>query len=153
MTKAVYVMPDVRHGSSFGAKESFRTHPHRGDDFLYGENEVIPFPTDAVIYDIFWSDVIGWVTEFVDAEGMHLQMAHLAKKPKSYKVGDQVKVGQPAGRCGGGSQTPSGSASTGAHLHMSASKKKHPHLVAYKDLVSPYKYMKARVAKAEVKGE
>lgn len=141
---AKYRLPKAPATSGFGAHEAFRSHPHRGQDWGYRENAVIPFPCAAVVYDVFWSDVLGWTVEFVDDEKTHVQVSHLAKKPSSYKPGDVVKLGQPLGRCGGGKKTPSGSASTGAHAHFAMSKKKHPHKAAFSDLIDPLEYMKER---------
>ena len=126
-------------GDAFGNMAAYRTHPHRGGDWKPAENTVIPAFTAGKVTQIFWSDVLGNIVEILGEDKIYLQYCHLAEKPKSIKVGDQVKLGQPIGRVGGGPNTPSGSASTGAHLHVGASKKKNGHLAAYSDLLDPFK--------------
>ncbi len=73
--------------------------------------------------------------------------AHLAKE-STLKKGDKVKAGETIiGKVGGGKNTPSGTASTGAHLHLSIGKANKTfsnpniHLAAYTDLVDPIKHM------------
>jgi hypothetical protein len=51
------------------------------------------------------------------------------------------------GLVGGGKHTPSGSASTGAHLHLSIGKKVNVHTCAYEDLVDPLKHILANTVK------
>lgn len=136
-------------GDEFGNLAPYRNgHPHRGQDWHPGENEVIPAVTDGVVFDIFWSDVLGWVVEQLNADGLYGQYSHLAKKPKSLKKGDAIKLGQPVGRVGGGANTPSGSASTGAHLHYALSKVPHGHIADYKNLVDPLKHIQKYEAKS-----
>ncbi|MEY4331428.1 MAG: hypothetical protein RLZZ196_166 [Bacteroidota bacterium] len=130
-------------GDEFGNMASYRKHPHRGADWHPAEKTVIPAITDGKITQIFWSDVLGHVVEILGEDKVYLQYCHLADKPKSLAVGDEVKLGQPVGRVGGGKNTPSGSASTGAHLHVGASKKKNGHLAAYGDLLDPFKLIDA----------
>lgn len=138
--------PGAGWGSLFGAHESFRAHPHRGADTLNQEGEIVGFPCDAIVSEVFWSDVLGWTVEFIDAEKTHIQASHLKEKPKSYRSGDEVKAGRPLGRCGN-----TGSASTGAHVHWAMSKKAHPHLVSYSDLLDPKAYWEAHLPKPEPK--
>jgi murein DD-endopeptidase MepM/ murein hydrolase activator NlpD len=126
-------------GDEFGNMASYRKHPHRGADWHPAENTVIPAITAGKVTQIFWSDVLGHVVEILGEDKVYLQYCHLAQKPKSLEVGSEVKLGQPVGRVGGGAKTPSGSASTGAHLHVGASKKKNGHLAAYDDLFDPFK--------------
>lgn len=141
-----YKIPGANWGSLFGAHEEFRAHPHRGADLLYKAGEIIAFPCDAIVSEVFWSDVLGWTVEFIDAEKTHIQFSHLQEKPKSYKSGEQVLAGRPLGRCGN-----TGSASTGAHCHVAMSKKAHPHLVGYGDLIDPKKYWETRQEKTQPK--
>jgi len=125
-------------GDEFGNLAPYRNgNPHRGQDWHPAENTIIPSMADGIISQIFWSDVLGNIVEIKHEDGIYLQYAHLAKKPGSIKAGDAVKQGQPIGRTGGGPNTPSGSASTGSHLHVSASKKKNAHVAPYKDLINP----------------
>jgi murein DD-endopeptidase MepM/ murein hydrolase activator NlpD len=142
---AVYKEPFDKkfRGDEFGNMASYRKHPHRGQDWSPAENTVIPAITDGKITQIFWSDVLGNVVEILGEDGVYTQYCHLAAKPKSLKVGDEVKLGQPVGRVGGGANTPSGSASTGAHLHMGMAKQKNGHLAPYEKLIDPLKHIAA----------
>lgn len=140
MTKAAWRKPQAPWGSLFGAKEEFRQHPHRGADQVLKDGELWVFPTDALVNEVFWSDVLGWVVEFQDQENTYIQIAHLKAKPKSYKSGDHMAAGKPLGLCGS-----SGTASTGPHGHWAMSKKPHPHLLPYGELMDPKKYWEDRV--------
>lgn len=133
-------------GDEFGNMASYRKHPHRGQDWHPAEKTLIRSISDGKIVDIFWSDVLGNVVEVLAADGVYTQYAHLAAKPTSLKTGSVVKRGQPIGRVGGGRNTPSGSASTGAHLHMGMSKVKHGHLAPYEKLINPLKWITANLA-------
>jgi murein DD-endopeptidase MepM/ murein hydrolase activator NlpD len=124
-------------GDEFGNMASYRKHPHRGQDWHPAENTVIPAITNGIISQIFWSDVLGNVVEVLGEDKIYIQYCHLAKKPSSIKVKDEVKLGQSLGRVGGGPNTPSGSASTGAHLHVGMAKVKNGHLAPYEKLLDP----------------
>jgi murein DD-endopeptidase MepM/ murein hydrolase activator NlpD len=145
---AVYKEPFDKslRGDEFGNMASYRKHPHRGMDWHPAENTVIPAATAGVVTQIFWSDVLGNVVEIKGEDGVFLQYCHLAQKPKSLEVGAEVKLSQPVGRVGGGKNTPSGSASTGAHLHMGAAKVKNGHLAPYEKLIDPLKLMTGKEA-------
>ncbi|MFM6944065.1 MAG: M23 family metallopeptidase [Bacteroidota bacterium] len=140
---AIYKEPFDKklRGDEFGNMASYRKHPHRGQDWHPAEKTVIPAVTDGKVSQIFWSDVLGHVVEILGTDGVYVQYCHLADKPKSIKAGDEVKLGQPVGRVGGGKNTPSGSASTGAHLHMGMSKQKNGHLAPYDKLIDPIKWI------------
>jgi murein DD-endopeptidase MepM/ murein hydrolase activator NlpD len=87
---------------------------------------------------VFWTDVLGWVIElWVQEEKIFVQYAHVAPDTVAVKKGDKIKLGQVIGKVGGGKNTKSGTASTGAHLHMQVSKKVNGHLAAYSDLIDP----------------
>jgi murein DD-endopeptidase MepM/ murein hydrolase activator NlpD len=128
-------------GDEFGNMASYRKHPHRGQDWHPAEKTIIPAITAGKITQIFWSDVLGHVVEVLGEDGVYAQYCHLAAKPTSIKVGDVVALGQPIGRVGGGRNTPSGSASTGAHLHLGMSKQKNGHLAPYDKLIDPIKHI------------
>jgi murein DD-endopeptidase MepM/ murein hydrolase activator NlpD len=130
-------------GDEFGNMASYRKHPHRGQDWSPKEKTIIPALADGKVTQVFWSDVLGHVVEIKHEDGVFLQYCHLADKPKSIDVGSEVKQGQPVGRVGGGANTPSGSASTGAHLHLGASKVKNGHLAPYEKLIDPIKLIEA----------
>lgn len=148
---AIYKEPFDKkfRGDEFGNMASYRKHPHRGQDWSVKENSVIPSITDGKVTQIFWSDVLGNVVEILGTDKVYTQYCHLAKKPESIKVGDEVKLGQPVGRVGGGPKTPSGSASTGAHLHMGMAKVKNGHLAPYAKLIDPLKHITKNVAPKE----
>jgi murein DD-endopeptidase MepM/ murein hydrolase activator NlpD len=128
-------------GDEFGNMASYRKHPHRGQDWHPAEKTIIPAVTTGKVTQIFWSNVLGHVVEILGEDGVYAQYCHLAAKPASYKVGDTITIGQPVGRVGGGRNTPSGSASTGAHLHMGMSKVKNGHLAPYEKLIDPLKHI------------
>jgi hypothetical protein len=107
------VMTNIRHRLGLG--------PHRGTDFKFAENEVIGAFTDGVFVKTYWSNALGWVvvqTIKDDPKRRYLSYCHLAMKPTSIRPGGTAAPDRPIGRCGGGPNTPSGSASTGAHCHV-----------------------------------
>lgn len=126
-------------GDEFGNNAPYRNgRKHRGQDWSPAEKTIIPAICDGKITKIFWSDVLGWVVRQKNlVDNIYIDYCHLAQEPKSLKAGDEVKLGQPVGRTGGGKNTPSGSASTGSHLHMAVSKKENVNLCAYEDLIDP----------------
>jgi murein DD-endopeptidase MepM/ murein hydrolase activator NlpD len=84
---------------------------------------------------------------------MFVLYAHLAKQ-SDLKKDDKVVAGKTViGLVGGGKNTPSGSASTGAHLHLSIGKANKSwsnpniHLAAYEALVDPMKHILENGAK------
>jgi murein DD-endopeptidase MepM/ murein hydrolase activator NlpD len=149
--------PKLRN-DEFGNMASYRKHPHRGMDWSPKDQSPIPAICDGKVHNIFWTDVLGWVIEIYNpADKVFTQYCHIApasaKNPKvgstaTVKKGDRVKLGQIIGKVGGSKATsPSGSASTGAHLHMGMSKKANGHLQAYNLLIDPLKYILAHPVK------
>jgi murein DD-endopeptidase MepM/ murein hydrolase activator NlpD len=149
--------PKLRN-DEFGNMASYRTHPHRGMDWSPKDQSPIPAISNGLVNNVFWTDVLGWVVEIKNmADGVYTQYCHIApanpKTPKAgssatVKKGDRVKLGQIIGKVGGSKATsPSGSASTGAHLHMGMSKKANGHLQAYNLLIDPLKYILAHPVK------
>lgn len=149
--------PKTRN-DEFGNMASYRKHPHRGQDWSPADRSPIPAICDGKVANIFWTDVLGWVIEIYNpADKVWTQYCHIApldnKNPKkastaTVKKGDFVKLGQIIGKVGGSKATsPSGSASTGAHLHMGMSKKQNGHLAAYNQLIDPLKYILANSKK------
>lgn len=117
---SVYIdpFPGLR-GDGLGNLAPYRKgKPHRGCDWHPAENSVIPAITDGKIVKIFWSDILGNCVVQSTNDKNFVLYAHLAKKPTSIKNGSVILAGQPVGRVGGGPNTPSGTASTGAHLHV-----------------------------------
>jgi len=132
-------------GDEFGNMAPYRSHPHRGMDWHPAEKTPIPAITDGKIMKVFWSDVLGNCVVQSGKDKFYILYAHLAA-PSKHKVGDEVKLGDTIGLVGGGAHTPSGSASTGAHLHMSIAPMSAGvdiHLVAYEKLVDPLKHILA----------
>lgn len=145
--------------SRFGAKESFRSNPHRGLDYAPGAKSLIPAITDGVVTKIFYSSVLGWVCEIkTDEHGLYIGHSHLyCNKHKSIdcdgtkhtdgstcmsklKVGDSVKQGQPVGRVG------TSGWSTGPHLHLTFSKQSDPR---YAKTFDPEKFIDQKIRKQE----
>jgi murein DD-endopeptidase MepM/ murein hydrolase activator NlpD len=89
------------------------------------EGTPIPAIDTGTIKLIQWSKVLGWVVvqTAADERGKiwYIGYCHLAKKP-AYEVGHKVVGNDIIGQVGGGKKFPSGSASTGGHLHATASK-------------------------------
>lgn len=137
--------------SRFGSMKN-RLTPHRGTDYAPGENTLIKAVTDGELVEIKWSNVLGWVSIQKSACcGRYIGYCHLScwkhgincKGPsqhadgsncmKSVKVGTQLKKGVNAvGRVGN-----TGSASRGAHLHLTLGKtQKSPFLGVVEDFAA-----------------
>ena len=108
-------------GDELGNTAPYRSHPHRGNDWgkkVGIEKKSIKAITNGRVKKIFWSDVLGNCLVQSSGDGVNWLYAHLAVKPtlelNSLVVGGETVIGL----VGGGKATPSGSASTGAHLHM-----------------------------------
>lgn len=130
-------------GDEFGNLAPYRNgRPHRGQDWHPAEKTVIPAVCNGKVTQIFWSSVLGWVVEVLGEDKVYTQYCHLAYKPGGYKKGSKVLLGQPVGRVGGGPNTPSGSASTGAHLHLAMAKVKNGHLAPYDKLIDPLAHIR-----------
>jgi len=106
---------------------------------------------------VFWTDVLGHCIVHSSADGKHWVLyAHLAKE-STLKKGDKVVGGQTVlGNVGGGRNTPSGSASTGAHLHMTVAKMGKnfsgvdAHLAPFENLIDPLPLFAAAPKKSVV---
>jgi murein DD-endopeptidase MepM/ murein hydrolase activator NlpD len=148
MTKMQYFDPfPGNRGDELGNMASYRKHPHRGSDWGIKkaiENKPIKAITNGRVKKIFWSDVLGHCLVQSSGDGFNWLYAHLAVKP-TLEVGALLVGGETViGKCGGGAKTPSGSASTGAHLHMAGTKIANGldvHLVAYEALVDVHKHI------------
>jgi murein DD-endopeptidase MepM/ murein hydrolase activator NlpD len=137
--KTVYKEPFSKkvRGDEFGNLADYRNgRPHRGQDWAPKEKSIIPAICNGAIKDNFWSDVLGWCIIQSTPDGTFVLYAHLAHK-SIWRVGDYIHVKDPIGIVGGGKNTPSGSASTGAHLHLSVGKKQNVHTCAYTELIDP----------------
>lgn len=146
---AIYVEPFAPklRGDEFGNLAPYRNgRKHRGQDWMGKENSPIPAITDGTVFVNTWTDVLGWILIHSTKDGYWVLYAHLAEQ-SPLKKGDKVKIKQTIGKVGGGKNTPSGSASTGAHLHLSIGKANKSwsnpniHLASYEDLVDPLKHI------------
>lgn len=137
--------PPKTRGDELGNLAPYRNgRPHRGQDWAPKENSPIKAICDGTVGLSDWSDVLGNFIVHSSKDGKHWVLyAHLAK-PSALKKGDKVVGGETVlGLVGGGKNTPSGSASTGAHLHMTvATMGKNfsgveAHLLPFERLVDP----------------
>jgi murein DD-endopeptidase MepM/ murein hydrolase activator NlpD len=145
----IYIEPFAAktRGDEFGNLAPYRNgRPHRGQDWSPKENSPIPAITDGTVFVNTWTDVLGHILIHSAKDGHWVLYAHLAEA-SPLKKGDKVKAGQILGKVGGGKNTKSGSASTGANLHLSIGKANKDwsnpniHLAAYGDLVDPLKHI------------
>jgi murein DD-endopeptidase MepM/ murein hydrolase activator NlpD len=102
--------------SRFGATAN-RVNPHRGLDYAPREQTAIPAVTKGTVRLVQWSDVLGWVVvqsawDHINRKTLFVGYSHLFEKPK-LRSGQKLKMGQPIGKVGN-----TGSASRGAHLHL-----------------------------------
>ena len=119
----------------FGTLSEYRKkngmQPHSGVDFAMPERTPIPALDRGTIVLQQWSNILGNVSVLrvlgYDPAGdkkkkelFYSGYCHLAEP--GLPVGTKVKEGDTIGKVGGGPNTPSGSASTGSHLHITVSK-------------------------------
>lgn len=102
--------------SRFGTTAN-RLTAHRGLDYAPKEGARIPAVSDGTVRSVKWSAVLGWVLvqsawDGVKGRAVFVGYCHLQEKP-TLQVGDRVKIGQTIGKVGN-----TGSASRGAHLHL-----------------------------------
>jgi murein DD-endopeptidase MepM/ murein hydrolase activator NlpD len=140
-------------GDEFGNLAPYRNgRPHRGQDWHPVEKSPIPAIVDGTVFVNEWTDVLGHILIQSAGDGHWVLYAHLAEA-SPLKKGDKIKIGDIIGKVGGGKNTPSGSASTGAHLHLSIGKANKDwgnpniHLAAYESLVDPLKHILANSGK------
>lgn len=147
MTETIFKEPFDKklRGDELGNLAPYRNgRPHRGQDWHPKEKSPIKAICDGTVGLVEWTDVLGHILVHSSSDGKYwILYAHLAEKP-TLKKGDKVKVGETViGLVGGGKNTPSGSASTGAHLHMTiATMGKNfqgveAHLLPFERLVDP----------------
>lgn len=134
-------------GDEFGNLAPYRNgKPHRGGDWAPKELTPIPAFCAGKVTQVFWSNVLGWVVEVLAADGIYTQYSHVAPKTVSVDVGEVIEMGEIIGKVGGGKKTPSGSASTGAHLHVAMGKVKNCHLADRSKLIDPFKWIDSNSA-------
>lgn len=120
MAEAVYKepFPKAKRGDGFKNMASYRKHPHRGVDWSVAAHSPIKAITGGTILEVGWTDVLGNIVIQSTFDKHYILYAHLAE-PSTLKFKDKVEAGVTViGKVGGGKDTPSGSASTGAHLHV-----------------------------------
>ena len=152
MTLYIEPFPASTRNDEFGNLAPYRNgRPHRGQDWSPKELSPIPAITDGTIFVNEWSDVLGWFLVQSTKDGFWVLYAHLAKQSDLVK-GTKVTAGTILGKVGGGKYK-SGSASTGAHLHLSMGKANashsnpNIHLCAYDELIDPLKHIIANKGK------
>lgn len=112
----------------FGTLSEFRRargmQPHSGVDWARPEGTPIPSIANGTIVLQQWSDVLGNVSVLrvmgADKKLYYVGFCHLAKP--GLEIGTKVKEGDTIGLIGGGKKFPSGSASSGGHLHLTVSR-------------------------------
>jgi murein DD-endopeptidase MepM/ murein hydrolase activator NlpD len=142
--------PAKTRNDEFGNLAPYRNgRPHRGQDWSPKEFAPIKAITSGTVFVNQWTDVLGWIVVHSTKDGHWVLYAHLAEQSPLVK-GSKVEGGKTVlGKVGGGAKSKSGSASTGAHLHLSIGKANKSwsnpdiHLAAYKDLVDPLKHILA----------
>jgi len=149
MTKYIEPFAAKLRGDEFGNLAPYRNgRPHRGQDWHPAEFSPIPAITNGTVFINEWTDVLGHILVQSAADGHWVLYAHLAEA-SPLKKGDKVTAGAIIGKVGGGAKSKSGTASTGAHLHLSIGKANKAwsnpaiHLAAYDDLVDPLKHILA----------
>jgi murein DD-endopeptidase MepM/ murein hydrolase activator NlpD len=148
---AEYIEPfPGKRGDEFGDLSPYRNgRPHRGQDWSPAELSAIPAITRGKVIHNGWTDVLGWILIHSTMDGLFVLYAHLAEQ-SPLEVGSVVAMGDVIGKVGGGKHK-SGSASTGAHLHLSIASSKQVHLCQYEKLVDPIKHIEANKAKPVAK--
>lgn len=126
--------PDSKITGHYGTLSEYRKkmgmQPHSGTDWAARAGTLIPSIADSEVVLIQFSKVLGWVVVTKTDDGWYLGYCHLYcsyhgakcsgghESPlKQTKLGDRVKAGQKFLKVGN-----SGSATTGAHLHATASR-------------------------------
>jgi murein DD-endopeptidase MepM/ murein hydrolase activator NlpD len=133
-----YIEPFAKNlrGDELGNLAPYRNgRPHRGQDWHPAELTPIPAISTGKVTGNFWTDVLGWCLVHRTADSLFVLYAHLAEQ-SPLAVGDVVRMGDTIGRVGGGKHK-SGTASTGAHLHLALATSKNPHLCPFESLVNP----------------
>ncbi|MBD8467661.1 MULTISPECIES: M23 family metallopeptidase [Plantibacter] len=96
----------------WGSMAGGRTQPHRGLDYQPGAGAAIPAVAAGVVSANRWNAALGNVLVIAHPDGMYSGYSHLAAA-SPHQVGAAVVRGEPVGVVGN-----TGSASSGAHLHL-----------------------------------
>lgn len=137
-------------GDELGNFASYRTQPHRGSDWGIKKaigGKPIKAITNGRVKKIFRSEALGHCLVQSSGDGVNWLYAHLAAKPtvelNSLLVGGETVIGL----CGGGKTRPSGTSSTGDHLHMAGAKGTlDVHQASFDKLVDVHKHIDANKA-------
>lgn len=108
-----------RYGELSAYRRANKMQPHSGLDFARPEGTPIPSIANGTIVLQQWSDVLGNVSVLrvmdKDKKLAYVGFCHLAKP--GFEVGTKLKEGDIVGFVGN-----TGSASSGAHLHLTVSR-------------------------------
>ncbi|WP_121289037.1 M23 family metallopeptidase [Plantibacter sp. lyk4-40-MEA-4] len=104
--------PQMDLADGWGSMAGGRTQPHRGLDYQPGAGATIPAVAAGVVSANRWSDALGNVLVIAHPDGMYSGYSHLAGT-SPHQVGMAIARGEPVGVVGN-----TGSASRGAHLHL-----------------------------------
>jgi murein DD-endopeptidase MepM/ murein hydrolase activator NlpD len=169
----IFPFPDSKITDHYGTLSEYRRkrkmQAHSGTDYAPGAGRAIPAIADGTIKLIQWSNILGWVVVYsvkdLKGETWFIGYSHLSchehgidcKGPKvegcstpfkTLKLNQKLKVGAVAGRVGN-----SGTASSGAHVHITASKTLKGVFGVTSDKVDVYKLIKANQTPAVSKSE
>ena len=130
-----YRMPFKVIGDLYGATEG-RKQPHRGLDFPQPKGAKVRAVANGTITQVGFSEVLGHYVILLDSKGIFWGFNHLSDT-QGMRHGKRVLRGQIIGLVGS-----TGSASTGPHLHLTASKDSHGNLVGL--TLDPLKVLKGK---------
>lgn len=103
-------------GDRFGTMASYRTHPHRGQDWKVGEGTTVKACAAGTVVSTRTSGELGRMVEVQHDGGWITQYCHLSNN-NIKTVGDTVKQGEYIANSGN-----TGTATTGPHLHLALMK-------------------------------
>jgi murein DD-endopeptidase MepM/ murein hydrolase activator NlpD len=120
-----YRLPFKQLGDLWGATQG-RNQPHRGLDFPAAPGSKVRAVVNSKIVQAGFSEQLGFYVICLDAKGIFWGYNHLQTPIEALKlhVGKSVLRGTTIGLVGS-----TGSASTGPHLHLTASKDSHGNFV------------------------
>jgi murein DD-endopeptidase MepM/ murein hydrolase activator NlpD len=130
--------------SRFGTTAN-RLTAHRGLDYAPKEGTRIPAASNGTVQLVKWSSILGWVLvqsawDSINGRAVFVGYCHLQEKP-ALEVGTRIIMGQTVGKCGN-----TGSASKGAHLHMTIGPKKNSVFMGV--VFDPEKFIDEQIANA-----
>jgi murein DD-endopeptidase MepM/ murein hydrolase activator NlpD len=128
-----YRMPFKKLGDLYGSTAG-RKQPHRGLDFPQATGAKVRAVASGTISQVGYSEYLGHYVILLDYDGIFWGFNHLSDTV-GMRHGKRVRRGQVIGLVGN-----TGSASTGPHLHLTASKDSHGNLVGL--TLDPLKLLK-----------